>query len=79
MEIHLKFFGIFREYIASEKNGFSGTLDIPDGSRIEDVLNHFGIPKNTPKMILVNGLMKEDGEILRDGDTLSLFSPLAGG
>ena len=32
-----------------------------------------------PKIIIVNGLQKGADEFLKDGDTLSVFPPVAGG
>jgi len=32
-----------------------------------------------PKLILVNGSHAEKGQLLKDGDRVSLFSPVAGG
>ena len=37
------------------------------------------IPEDIPTIILINGLQKSAADSLRDGDTLSVFPPIAGG
>ncbi len=79
MKIRLKLFATFREYLPKGNDGHSCTLDISEETRIEDLLNKMNIPKDIPKIIIVNGLQKGADEFLKDGDTLSVFPPVAGG
>jgi hypothetical protein len=78
MEIKIKLLGPFRDY-SSQMEGFTHTLEVPEGSSVKDVCAQLKIPPDAPRTILVNGFMRGDGEILRGGDILSLFSPLGGG
>jgi molybdopterin converting factor small subunit len=44
------------------------------------LVRSLGIPDDLPRMILVNGLDAVlEGTLLRDGDVVSVFPPLAGG
>jgi sulfur carrier protein ThiS len=78
MEIKIKFLGPFRDY-SPQREGFICAIEVPEGSSVKDVCTQLKIPSDAPRMVLVNGLTREDSEILRAGDILSLFSPLGGG
>lgn len=78
MEIKIKLLGPFWDY-SPQKEGFICTLDVPEGASVKDVCTQLKIPSDEPRMILVNGLTREDSEILSDGDLLSVFVPLGGG
>jgi molybdopterin converting factor small subunit len=46
---------------------------------VKGVCRNLNIPGDVPRLILVNGQVVGDETLLKDGDTLSLFSPVAGG
>lgn len=77
MTLYLKFFAGLRDALPSRESPY--TADLPDESRVQDVLNHFGVPKDKPKILLVNGRHADLLQVLKDGDTLSVFPPVAGG
>ena len=79
MKIKLKLFAMFREYLPEGNDGHSCMLEMPDSTKVESVLDQMKLPKDIPKIILINGLQKTANEILSDGDTLSVFPPIAGG
>ncbi|MFQ5793322.1 MAG: MoaD/ThiS family protein, partial [Acidobacteriota bacterium] len=51
----------------------------PDGSTIRDVIQRLGIPEDIATITLVNGHDASSEQILNEGDTVSMFPPLAGG
>ena len=55
------------------------TVDLPDGATVSDVLDKFNIPENIPKLRIVNSVHVSPDYILKDGDVLALFPPIAGG
>ncbi len=77
MRIHVKVFAGLRDHAPGGKSPFD--LDLPDGSRVADVLGRLEIPPDKPKIVLVNGRHTDLERVLADGDELSLFPPVAGG
>ena len=77
MIVQLKFFAGLREAIPGGQSPYPA--EISDGETVQDVLDRFAVPRDKPKILLVNGRHAELSQILRDGDTLSVFPPVAGG
>jgi molybdopterin converting factor small subunit len=79
MEIEVKLFATLRDYLPPGSSRFSCRLEIAEVTSIEEVLKRLSIPEDTPKIILVNGIHAGKGDILKEGDVLSVFPPVAGG
>jgi sulfur-carrier protein len=79
MKVKLKLFATFREYLPKGNDGHSILLELSDKTDVESVLEQLKLPKDIPKIILINGLQKTATETLAEGDTLSVFPPIAGG
>lgn len=53
---------------------------LPEGSSINTIFEIYGIPKEKKTIILVNSKPYYDrNSVLKDGDTIAIFPPLAGG
>jgi molybdopterin converting factor small subunit len=78
MLITIKLYSMLRSYLGEHEQGFT-EREFPDGAIIADVLAALGIPEKIPKITLINGEQKSPGETLAEGDTLSVFPPMAGG
>jgi sulfur carrier protein ThiS len=70
-------------YLASfQPDGLGGrhsrTFDLADGSTIADVIGMIGLP-DEPRVIFVNSRHAPEGQVLREGDRLAIFPPVAGG
>ncbi len=79
MEIEVKLFATLRDYLPEGSSRFSCKMKIDGHTRIEDVMSILKIPEEMPKIILVNGIHGKKDQILKDGDVLSVFPPVAGG
>ena len=79
MQIEVKLFATFRNHLPPGSGPFSSSIEVETGQTIRDVLEHFRIPEDTPKILLVNGLHARPQDVLQEGDVLSVFPPLAGG
>ena len=78
MRITIKLYAMLRSYLRQEKDG-AGPLDVPEGATIEEVLTGLGLPEKMPKIVQINGEQKSLNAPLAEGDTLSVFPPMAGG
>ncbi len=79
MEIEVKLFATLRDYLPKGSGRFSCKMKIDDHTRIQDILTKLKIPREIPKIILVNGVHGKEDQILKEGDVLSIFPPVAGG
>ncbi len=84
MEIHIRLFASLRDCLPAEARGV-GSLELPEGATVVDVIEHFGIEPRLAQMVLVNGIQisrrleTRAGRALEPGDTVSIFPPVAGG
>ena len=53
--------------------------ELPEGSRVEDILRSLEITPEEVAICLVNGRDANAHNLLSDGDTLALFPPVGGG
>ncbi len=79
MEIEVKLFATLRDYLPQESDRFSCKMKVDEGTRVQDVLTRLKIPGEMPKIILVNGIHGKKEQVLKEGDVLSVFPPVAGG
>lgn len=77
MVVNLKFFAGLRDALPREP--FPFPAEFPEGITVADVLARYEVPPEKPRIILINGVHSDTGSPLKDGDTLSLFPPVAGG
>lgn len=79
MEIEVKLFATLRDYLPKGSGRFSCKMEINGQTRIQDILSNLKIPDDIPKIILVNGIHGKLEQVLKEGDVLSIFPPVAGG
>jgi len=74
VRITVKLFASFRDgrFKVEEK-------DLPDESRVLDVLEPLNIIPEEIAICLVNGQNVNEQHVLKDGDTIALFPPVGGG
>jgi molybdopterin converting factor small subunit len=78
MKITLKLFATLRDHMKNHSNG-SCEVTLHETATVQDVFASFRIPDDIPKIILINGVQMSACDVLHDGDTLSVFPPIAGG
>lgn len=80
MRLALELFATLAPFLPPDaRSDGTATLEIGETATVQDVLECLGIPATTSCVTLVNGHDATPGQVLRDGDVLSLFPPLAGG
>ena len=79
MNVHVALYaGLFR-YLPPGAQNRKGTIDAPDDATVLDVKRQQGMPDNLPGILLLNGKQAAPDTVMREGDTLAIFPPLAGG
>lgn len=79
MKIEVKLFANFRDFLPKGSDRFSCTITVNSSERVADVFRKLGLPTDHPKIILINGVHGKENDLLKDGDVLSVFPPIAGG
>ena len=79
MEIEVRLFATLRDYLPKGSSQFSCKLTVNSSNTVRDVLKKLKIPGEIPKIILVNGVHGNLEQVLKRGDVLSVFPPVAGG
>jgi molybdopterin converting factor small subunit len=80
MNIEVRLFAQLRKYLPRGNSQGSARIDMPEGATIADALAALGIPASAANMALVDGSHEANvRQRLKDGCTLSVFPPMAGG
>ncbi len=59
-------------------------IDVDEGNSIVDILTRFQVPLEQAHLVLINGVyiqpeQRGNGALLKDGDALAIWPPVAGG
>ena len=79
MKVTLKLFATLRDYLPETSDGKSCLMDIDENTSVELVLETLQVPVKPSFIILVNAVHADKDRVLRDGDVIAVFPPLAGG
>jgi sulfur carrier protein ThiS len=84
MKVTFKLFASLQDYLpveAKAKNALA--LDLPDGTTVKQVIERFGLPQKSCHLVLIDGHFVPPTErasrSLKDGETLAIWPPIAGG
>jgi molybdopterin converting factor small subunit len=79
MRIELRLYASLGQYLPEEKEGNSCILQVQPGTTIRELLHRMQVPPEAPKIIFLNGIHAQGDEVLKDGDRVGAFPPVAGG
>ena len=79
MKIEVALFASLSKYLPPGAQNRRATIEVTEGATVREVLNHLGLPAEFPNILLVNGRLAQESTVLKEGETLSVFPPLAGG
>lgn len=77
MRVRLRLFGELKRHLPA-----GGAIDVPEGTTVERLLDCLGIAHGGEEgqiVVAVNDIEVDHATALREGDTVSIFEPLAGG
>jgi sulfur-carrier protein len=78
MKIEFRLYASLARYMPEPWRN-SPTVEIREGATVKELLESIEVPLEAVKVIFVNGLHATAGEVLRDGDRVGVFPPVAGG
>lgn len=82
--IRLKLFASLQDYLPLEARATNTLdLDVAAGTTPQDLIERFALPQKSCKLVLVDGayVMPEERatRVLKEGETLAIWPPIAGG
>jgi molybdopterin converting factor small subunit len=79
MNIELNLFASLAEYLPDKEKGNPNILELPAGTTIGGLIGLLRIPPEAPRIIFLNGTHAGREAVLKNGDRVGMFPPLAGG
>jgi molybdopterin converting factor small subunit len=79
MEIEVRLFATFRDYLPQDSLSFSFKKSLDKEMAVSKIAEEISLPPDIPKIFIVNGNVVTGEYVLRDGDVVSIFPPVAGG
>ncbi len=82
--ITFKLFATLQDYLPAEaKKTNALTLDLDDGTSVAQLVERFALPLKLVHLVLIDGNFvppaERAGRVLKDGETLAIWPPVAGG
>jgi molybdopterin synthase sulfur carrier subunit len=80
MKIELRLYASLARFMPDQKGGSAAnTIEVGQGTTISDLLEALKVPANGVKLIFLNGIHAKGDEVLKEGDRVGVFPPVAGG
>lgn len=84
MKLTFKLFATLQDYLPPEgKKTNALTLDVAEGTTVEHLIKRYSLPEKLVHLVLIDGSfvppVERAGRVLRDGETLAIWPPVAGG
>ncbi len=84
VQVTLKLFATLQDYLppaARKTNALP--LELADGATVQQVIEQFGLPQKLCHLVLIDGTFippaARTARALREGETLAIWPPIAGG
>ena len=84
MKITFKLYATLTDYLPADARSSNRVeIELPAEANIADVIAPYGLPMKLVHLVLVNGVYvapeERAGRVLKDGDVLAIWPPIAGG
>jgi molybdopterin synthase sulfur carrier subunit len=83
MVVRLKLYALLGKYLPAGAENNEADLELPDGATPEAAMAAIPMPPELAHLVLVNGIYVAPSErgslVLKDGDALAMWPPVAGG
>ena len=82
MKITFKLFATLSDYLPSGRKNNAIELEVAPATTIGDLVSRFKLPEKLVHLVLINGLYvappARRAGVLRDGDVVAIWPPIAG-
>jgi molybdopterin converting factor small subunit len=79
ISVEVVLFANLREYHPVSRNSGPFQQELPEGTTVDGLMETLGITGLQTRLHFVDGLNRDGGYVLKDGERVALFSPIAGG
>jgi len=79
LKIELNLYASLTKYLPKKSGGNSCVVEVEEGTRVKELIAQMSIPQEAPRFIFLNGVHAQGDEVLKDGDRVGAFPPVAGG
>jgi molybdopterin converting factor small subunit len=83
MKIVVKLFANLSDLLPSDAQGNSMEVEVPDDATANQIIERLRLPPKMVHLVLQNGLFLEPQErdlpVIREGDAIAFWPPIAGG
>jgi molybdopterin converting factor small subunit len=83
MKIKFKLYASLSDYLPDGALDNAVEIDVPEDASPYSIIDQFRVPRELSHLVLVNGVFahqsERDAAILKEGDTLAIWPPIAGG
>jgi molybdopterin synthase sulfur carrier subunit len=79
MRIQLNLYASLASHLPEKATGNACTIEVPEGAAVKDILGQLKIRLELPKIIFLNGIHASLDDVVKNGDRLAVFPPIAGG
>ena len=79
MHVQVKLYANLRRYRPDLGHGEAAHLELPQGATLRDLLEALGIPEHETKQCFINAIIRRSDHVLKEGDEIGIFPPIAGG
>ena len=83
IRIRFKLYAGLGDYLPAGAKDNAVEVEIDEGTSLNALLDRYAVPREMAHLVLVNGVYKSvgerDGAVLKEGDTVAVWPPVAGG
>ncbi|MBN1105856.1 MAG: MoaD/ThiS family protein [Deltaproteobacteria bacterium] len=80
MRIELRLYASLSRYMPVQGSGGQPEMaEVAEGTTIRELLEGLGVPLGAIKVIFLNGIHAKGEAVLKEGDRVGVFPPVAGG
>ena len=79
IRVEVRLYASLRRYAPRLRLGEAMELDLKDAVTLEQLYASLNIPAAEVKRAIVNGIARDHGYALSDGDRVAIFPPVGGG
>jgi sulfur carrier protein ThiS len=79
MEIEVRLFATMQKYLPTGEGEHMIRLRLPEDASVDSALAELSIPRELPRIVILNGRRVREDSPLGPGDVLSVFPVLGGG
>ncbi|MGA7802351.1 MAG: MoaD/ThiS family protein [Gammaproteobacteria bacterium] len=83
MKITVKLFATLTDLLPPGTKANAVEVEVPEGATPNGIVDRFRVPRKMAHLVLCNGLFIEperrDQSVIKDGDVIAIWPPIAGG